>query len=101
MPLTCSIDEPHVRVYGAGGSLGGAVARALAREGTRVFVTARSLDRVRELATEIVEAGGDGEAAEVDALDASAVDHFVNDLVRRSGTLDVSFNAIALDDRQG
>jgi len=60
-------------VYGAGGSLGGAVARALAREGARVFVTGRRRDPLRKLATEIIAAGGSAEASEVDALDAEAV----------------------------
>jgi 3-oxoacyl-[acyl-carrier protein] reductase len=87
-------------IYGAGGSLGGAVARALATEGATVFVTGRKLDPVKTLASEIISAGGKAEAGEVDALDATAVNDFVNDLVRRAGTLDVSFNAIGLKDRQ-
>jgi 3-oxoacyl-[acyl-carrier protein] reductase len=87
-------------VYGAGGSLGGEVAKALAREGATVFVTGRKLGPVKALATTILAAGGKAEAAEVDALDAKAVNDFVNDLTRRTGTLDVSFNAISLKDRQ-
>ncbi len=87
-------------VYGAGGSLGGAVARALAKEGATVFVTGRTLEPVKRLAAEIVDGGGRAEAALVNALDAKAVNDYVNDLVRRSSTLDVSFNAIGLEDRQ-
>jgi NAD(P)-dependent dehydrogenase (short-subunit alcohol dehydrogenase family) len=88
-------------IYGAGGSLGGAVARALAKEGARVFATGRKLDSVKTLVGEIVASGGKAEAAEVDALDAKAVNDYVRDLVRKTGTLDVSFNAIGLEDRQG
>jgi NAD(P)-dependent dehydrogenase (short-subunit alcohol dehydrogenase family) len=88
-------------VYGAGGSLGGAVAKALAREGAWVFVTGRTLDPVKTLATEITAAGGKAEALEVDALDAQAVNQCVNGIMRLTGTLDVSFNAIGLEDRQG
>ena len=87
-------------IYGAGGSLGGAVAKALAQEGAMVFVTGRKLESVKALATEIIAAGGKAEAAEVDALDAKAVNECVNDVVRKAGTLDVSFNAIGLKDRQ-
>jgi 3-oxoacyl-[acyl-carrier protein] reductase len=88
-------------VYGAGGSLGGAVAQALAREGAKVFVTGRKLEAVQSLAAKIGAAGGRVEAAEVDALDEHAVQRFLNDLMRTAGTLDVSFNAIGLKDRQG
>ena len=87
-------------VYGAGGSLGGAVATALSREGATVFVTGRRLGPVQTLAAQIVAAGGQAEAAEVDALDAKAVNDYVSDLVRKAGTLDISFNAIGLKDRQ-
>lgn len=69
--------------YGAGGSLGGAVARALAAQGATVFVTGRRLAPVKLLAGEIIAAGGRAEAAEVDALDPKAVQDCVNDIVRR------------------
>jgi 3-oxoacyl-[acyl-carrier protein] reductase len=55
-------------VYGGGGSLGGAVARALAAAGATVFVTGRKLDRLQGVAAEIAAAGGKAEAAVVDAL---------------------------------
>jgi 3-oxoacyl-[acyl-carrier protein] reductase len=87
-------------IYGAGGSLGGAVARALAKAGATVFVTGRRLNAVKTLAAEILAAGGKAEAAEVDALDTRAVNDYVTDLAHRVGPLGVSFNAIALKDRQ-
>jgi 3-oxoacyl-[acyl-carrier protein] reductase len=94
------LHDRNAIIYGAGGSLGSAVARALSREGARVFVTGRRLDPVKTLAAEIVAAGGKAEAVEVDALDQKAVNDCVNDLVQRAGTLDISFNAISLRDRQ-
>jgi NADP-dependent 3-hydroxy acid dehydrogenase YdfG len=45
-------------IYGAGGAVGGAVARAFAREGARVLLAGRSLARVEAVAGEIVAAGG-------------------------------------------
>jgi 3-oxoacyl-[acyl-carrier protein] reductase len=87
-------------VYGAGGSLGGAVARALAEAGAMVFATGRRLDRVKDVAAAITAANGRAEAAVVDALDAKAVDAFVADVVRRTRTLGTSFNAIGLQDTQ-
>jgi NADP-dependent 3-hydroxy acid dehydrogenase YdfG len=61
-------------IYGAGGAIGGAVARAFASEGARVFLTGRKQAFVEAIAKEIVSAGGSAEAAEVDALDEQAVD---------------------------
>ena len=39
-------------IYGGGGAIGGAVARAFAREGARVFVTGRRLAPVEAVAGE-------------------------------------------------
>ena len=79
-------------IYGGGGSIGGAVARAFAREGARVHLTGRSLASVNALAEEI-----GAEAAAVDALDARAVDEHAAAI----GPLDISFNAITHGDVQG
>jgi NADP-dependent 3-hydroxy acid dehydrogenase YdfG len=56
-------------IYGAGGAIGGAVARAFASEGARLFLTGRRLAPVEEVAKDIVAAGGAAQAAQVDALD--------------------------------
>lgn len=87
-------------IYGAGGSLGGAVARALAREGARLMLSGCNLDPVESVAAEIRAAGGDAQTARVDALDRGAVDAYVEGIVRRHGALDISFNAIGLEDTQ-
>ena len=95
------LHDTNAIVYGAGGSLGGAVARALAREGATVFVTGRTLATVERLAADITASGGKAEAAAVDALDTHAVDRYLNQLTRRGLSLDVSFDAIGLEDLQG
>lgn len=81
-------------VYGAGGSIGGAVARAFAREGATVFLAGRSLASLERVANDIVAEGGKAEAAQVDAFDEHAVDKFVDAVVAKAGRIDVSFNAI-------
>jgi NAD(P)-dependent dehydrogenase (short-subunit alcohol dehydrogenase family) len=58
---------------------GGAVARAFAREGARLFLTGRDRGKVDGVAKEIVAAGGVAETAQVDALDANAVDRRMSD----------------------
>jgi 3-oxoacyl-[acyl-carrier protein] reductase len=88
-------------IYGAAGSLGSAVARAFAASGARVLLTGRKLDALERLAAEMAAAGGKAETAEVDALDVDAVGACVTEFARRVGSLDISFNAVGLQDRQG
>jgi NAD(P)-dependent dehydrogenase (short-subunit alcohol dehydrogenase family) len=85
------LDDKTAVIYGAGGAIGAAVARAFAREGARVFLTGRDGAKVRALAEEIAAAGGVTEAAEVDALDETAVAEHLETVGPR---VDVSFNAV-------
>jgi NAD(P)-dependent dehydrogenase (short-subunit alcohol dehydrogenase family) len=78
-------------VYGAGGAIGGAVARAFAREGATVFATGRRREPVEVVAKEI---GGSAEASEVDALDERAVDAHLRRVIGAAGRVDISFNAV-------
>ena len=83
-------------VYGAGGAIGGAVARAFAREGARLFLTGHRLAPVEAVTRDIVSAGGVAEAAEVDALNEQAIDMHLQSVVAKAGRIDVSFNAIGI-----
>lgn len=83
-------------IYGAGGGVGGAVARAFAREGAKVFLTGRRGASVEAVAKEISSAGGSAEAAEVDALDEKAVDDHLQSVIDKAGRVDISFNAIGI-----
>ncbi|RZA17779.1 MAG: SDR family oxidoreductase [Lysobacteraceae bacterium] len=80
-------------VYGAAGAVGGAVARAFAADGARVFVTGRQLAEVQALAGQIEVAGGSAQPAAVDALDEQAVDRHLKSVVEQAGRVDISFNA--------
>jgi len=83
-------------IYGAGGAIGGAVARAFAREGARLFLTGRKKGAVDAVASDIVAAGGSAEAAEVDALDERAIDRHLQSVIDMAGRVDVAFNAIGI-----
>ena len=85
------LEDKVAVVYGAGGAIGGAVARAFASEGARVFVTGRHRAPVDAVAQAI---GGDCEAATVDALDERAIEQHLGYVVDFAGRLDISFNAI-------
>lgn len=82
-------------IYGAGGAIGGTVAKAFAKEGAKVFLTGRTLSKVVAVAKEIASAGGAAEAAQVDALDEDAVEKHMAGVIAKVGTIDISFNAIS------
>jgi NAD(P)-dependent dehydrogenase (short-subunit alcohol dehydrogenase family) len=83
-------------IYGAGGAIGGAVARAFASEGAKLFLTGRHLAPVEVVAQDIVSAGGSAEAAEVDALDEQAADKHLQAVIDKAGRVDSSFNAVGI-----
>ena len=95
------LQNKNAIIFGAGGSLGSAVSRALAKEGAKVFITGHNLTPVKKLADEIIVAGGSAEAAEVDALNEKQVNDYINKLMDKIGTIDISFNAVGLKDTQG
>lgn len=83
-------------IYGAGGAIGGAVARAFASEGAKLFLTGHNLAPVEAVAKEVVAAGGSAEAAEVDALDEQALDEHLQSVIDKAARVDISFNAIGI-----
>jgi NAD(P)-dependent dehydrogenase (short-subunit alcohol dehydrogenase family) len=95
------LEGKNAVIYGGGGAIGGAVARAFAREGARVFLAGRTLESLEEVAGEIRSSGGVAETAQVDALDEEAVDAYVDAVAERAGSIDVSFNLISYADVQG
>lgn len=87
-------------IYGAGGPIGGAVARAFARDGARVFLAGRTEDKLDKVADEIRSSGGVSDTAVVDALDERAVNEYVDAVVGQVGYIDISFNLISYGDVQ-
>jgi NAD(P)-dependent dehydrogenase (short-subunit alcohol dehydrogenase family) len=94
------LEGKNAVIYGGGGSVGGAVARAFAREGANVFLAGRTREPLDRVASDIEKAGGRVEVAELDALDEQAVEKHMGELVDNAGSIDVSFNAISIQDVQ-
>jgi NAD(P)-dependent dehydrogenase (short-subunit alcohol dehydrogenase family) len=95
------LEDKNAVIYGGAGTIGGAVARAFAREGATVHLAGRTLASLEEVAEEIRAAGGIAETAQVDALDEKAVDEHADAVAAGAGGIDVSFNAISLEDVHG
>lgn len=79
-------------IYGAGGAIGGALARAFAAEGAELFLTGRRLASVEVVANDVASA----EAAQVDALDERAVDKHLQSVIKKAGRANISLNAVGI-----
>jgi NAD(P)-dependent dehydrogenase (short-subunit alcohol dehydrogenase family) len=95
------LQSKNAIVYGAGGSIGSAVATTFAREGARVFLAGRTRESLELVAKEITAAGGRAEVAVVDALDETAVEAHLRSVTAAAGSVDVSINLISGRDVQG
>ncbi|MEU1440183.1 SDR family NAD(P)-dependent oxidoreductase [Streptomyces mirabilis] len=84
-------------IYGAGGSIGGAVARTFAREGAHVHLVGRTAATLDAVAKDIEAEGGHAGTAVVDALDEAAVEAHIASL----DAVDISFNLVTRGDVQG
>src|SRR6185436_12756884 len=85
---------------GGGGAIGGAAARAFAREGARVFLAGRTRAKLEAVARAIVQDGGSAEIAEVDALDEHAVAAHADAVAAMAG-IDIALNAVGIHHVQG
>jgi 3-oxoacyl-[acyl-carrier protein] reductase len=88
-------------VYGGGGSVGGAIARAFARDGAVVHLAGRTAATLRAVTDDIIAMGGHAHSAVVDALDEAQVEKHAAAVAERSGRLDISVNVISDQDVQG
>jgi ribitol 2-dehydrogenase len=77
-----------VLVTGASSGIGRASARAFAKEGMRVAVSARSTDRLRELVKEL---GPDAIMLPADLTSAAETDELIRQAIAKFGRLDVLF----------
>jgi NAD(P)-dependent dehydrogenase (short-subunit alcohol dehydrogenase family) len=99
--MTPLLENKNTIVYGAGGSIGGGVARTFAREGARVFLAGRTREPLEAVAADIQAAGGSAEVAVLDVLDGQAVDDHAAAVAAEAGSIDATFLAITRGDVQG
>jgi len=95
------LEDRNAVIYGAGGAIGGGLARTFAREGARVFLAGRTRESLEAVAADIRATGGSAEVAVVDALNERAVDEHAHAVAAQAGSIDVSFNLVSRGDVQG
>ena len=84
-----SIDGKVVAITGASSGIGAATARLLAERGAKVVVGARRVDRLKALADDIAQAGGELAYAVTDVTQRQDLTNLVGVACERFGRLDV------------
>jgi NADP-dependent 3-hydroxy acid dehydrogenase YdfG len=89
-----NIKDKVVVITGASSGLGEATARALAKEGAKLVLGARRMDRLKALASEL--SLGDKAAVQTDVSNYAQVKHLVDHAVKIHGRVDVVLNNAGL-----
>jgi NAD(P)-dependent dehydrogenase (short-subunit alcohol dehydrogenase family) len=87
-------------IYGAGGAIGGAIARGFAHEGASLFLAGRTQSKLDQVADDIRANGGRAETKVVDALDETQVKAYLESVIAAAGQVDASVNVIGVGDVQ-
>ncbi len=88
------LDGKVAVVIGGAGGLGEACAASLARQGAKVVVASRNLDKLQEVARKIkTDTGSEAIALVVDVSDEASVAQLADQVVQKFGTVDILVNA--------
>ena len=88
--------ENKVAVIYGDGTVGATITKSFAREGAKVFLTGRTLAKLKVIAKETSSGGDEIETAQLDALDEKAVEKHMSEIISKAGKIDISFNAIGI-----
>lgn len=94
--MTQGIENKVVLITGGSTGLGAETARHLASRGARIAIAARRKDRLDDVVAQIVEAGGEARAYQLDVTDKHRVKAVVDATVADFGRLDVIVNNAGL-----
>jgi len=87
MNTTALLKGKNAVIFGAGGSIGAAVAKEFAAEGARIFLAGRTHSHLEAVAKEIAESVAQIEV--VDTLDDSAINHYLDGIVKKADKIDI------------
>ena len=85
-------DHATAIVTGGASGIGRALSEELAKRGCEVVLADLQIELAEEVASEIRVSGGKAEAVKTDVTDFSAMQHLVEETVKRTGRLDYIFN---------
>jgi NAD(P)-dependent dehydrogenase (short-subunit alcohol dehydrogenase family) len=92
MNSTAILKGKHAVIFGAGGSIGTAVAKEFAAEGAEVFLSGRTKSSVALVADQIAAKGGQAHATAIDTVDDVAVNQYIDGIVKQTGKIDITLD---------
>lgn len=90
--MSISLQGKVVLISGASSGFGADAARLFAREGARVVLSARRVERLQALAEEIRAAGGQALVIPADVANLEDLEHLVQTALESWGQIDILFN---------
>jgi len=87
------LQEKYAVVFGAGGSIGAAVAKEFAAQGAELFLSGHTKPGVESVTKQIAANGGRAHATVIDTLDDAAVNQYIDDIAKQVGKVDIILDA--------
>lgn len=87
-----SLQGKVVFITGASSGFGADAARLFAKEGCRVVLSARRMDRLQAVAEEIIAAGGEASVIQLDVAERDQIEGVVQAIIDTYGRIDILFN---------
>lgn len=94
--MTDRLKRRRAVVTGAGGGIGGAIARAFAREGAQLLLCDRDAARLPAVAQDCAALGAEAECVTADIGDVEGADRAIDACLRRYGGIDILVNNAGL-----
>ena len=85
-------------IYGGTSGLGEATAKLYAKEGAKVAIAGRSVERGNEIVDAIKHEGGEAIFVEVDLMETDQIKQSIQDTVDAFGTIDILYNGAGILD---
>ena len=85
-------------IYGGTSGLGEATAKLYAKEGAKVAIAGRSVERGNEIVDAIKQEGGEAIFVEVDLMETDQIKQSIQDTVDAFGTIDILYNGAGILD---
>jgi len=88
-------------IFGGSGAIGTAIAKVFVREGAHVYLCARDINKLQNIAAQLHQLGGVFYTASVDVLDSQSINSTVAQITQDTGGLDLVINATSFIHNQG
>ncbi|MBJ8497071.1 SDR family NAD(P)-dependent oxidoreductase [Acinetobacter oleivorans] len=88
-------------IFGGSGAIGTAIAKVFIREGAHIYLCARDLNKLQNIAAQLHQLGSVVHTASVNVLDSQSINNTVAQIAQDTGGLDLVINATSFIHNQG